>query len=128
MTVLNYTCLFVLDRRVYHLTGCYVFCCTLQNQALKFARDNIISFIHGPPGCGKTVGLSQIGVNLSATEEGRIVATAPSNIAADNIASALIKFGLSYMKVIRIYSSSMERIMRRRGISLINNFSKNPSK
>jgi len=70
-----------------------------QNKALSYAlNSNPIFLIHGPPGTGKTTTLIEI-IKHSAKCGKKVLATAESNIAVDNILS---KFITSDFKIIRL--------------------------
>jgi len=70
---------------------------------------NSVSFIHGPPGTGKTAVSAAIIVTLHHHEQGIIVAAAPSNIACDGLCLAIQKASTIFKpKVLRIYAKSRE--------------------
>jgi DNA replication protein DnaC len=48
-----------------------------------------VSFIHGPPGTGKTYNASVIVLSLSIEEQGKIIVCAPSNEGSNGIAEAI---------------------------------------
>ena len=71
----------------------------IQKDAVKFALDRCldIGIIHGPPGTGKTTTIVEI--ILQAVKRGiKVLATAPSNIAVDNLVEKLS----SKVKVVRL--------------------------
>ncbi len=57
-----------------------------------------VSLIHGPPGTGKTTVLVEI-IRQAAAAGGRVLATAPSNIAVDNILEKLEGSGLRLVRL-----------------------------
>lgn len=70
-----------------------------QQQAVSFALDKCldVSVIHGPPGTGKTTTIIEI--ILQAVKRGiKVLATAPSNIAVDNLVEKLA----GKVKVVRL--------------------------
>ncbi len=77
------------------------------------AEMNMVSIIQGPPGTGKTHTVSSLALILSIKEKNKIMLCAPSNYAADAIASTLEKLRKMHKiqtNVIRIYSKSKEKI------------------
>lgn len=57
-----------------------------------------LTILHGPPGTGKTTTLIE-GI-LQMTDQGqRVLVTAPSNAAVDNVAKGLLKFGVNILRV-----------------------------
>jgi CRISPR/Cas system-associated endonuclease/helicase Cas3 len=84
----------------------------LQQLAVTNANNNAVSIIMGPPGTGKTHTICSLALKLSLEEEGKILLCAPSNFAADAIASTLEKLSKKYKidsKILRIYSKSKEK-------------------
>jgi ATP-dependent RNA/DNA helicase IGHMBP2 len=70
-----------------------------QQQAVAAITQNKhITIVHGPPGTGKTTTLIEAIVQLTQQHE-KIVVSAPSNTAVDNIAKGLIKQGLQVLRV-----------------------------
>lgn len=70
-----------------------------QQQAVKAMLGNDqITVIHGPPGTGKTTTLSE-GIFQLAKIRGKIIVSAPSNTAVDNICKNLINLGLTVLRV-----------------------------
>ncbi len=70
-----------------------------QQEAVKaIILNDLITIVHGPPGTGKTTTLIEAIVQLSRTGE-KILVTAPSNTAVDNIAKGLIAKGLNVLRV-----------------------------
>eukprot|EP00755_Sulcionema_specki_P039134 Sspe_Gene.112238::Locus_95210_Transcript_1_1_Confidence_1.000_Length_732::g.112238::m.112238/K14326/UPF1, RENT1; regulator of nonsense transcripts 1 len=75
-----------------------------QKRAVKAALQRPVCLVQGPPGTGKTTVLVSITYNLLASFP-RVLACAPSNIAADNLAKALKRTGTT---VLRLSSKSRE--------------------
>jgi ATP-dependent RNA/DNA helicase IGHMBP2 len=69
-----------------------------QNAVQAMVVNKEILIIHGPPGTGKTTTLIEGIVQLLKKEE-KIVVTAPSNTAVDNIAKGLLAKGLNILRV-----------------------------
>jgi ATP-dependent RNA/DNA helicase IGHMBP2 len=70
-----------------------------QQQAVVAITENKqITIVHGPPGTGKTTTLVEAIVQL-VKAEGKILVSAPSNTAVDNIAKGLIDAGLKILRV-----------------------------
>ncbi len=70
-----------------------------QNQALRLALGSFPLFlIHGPPGTGKTTTLVEI-MTFLIREEKKILATADSNNAVDNIVEGLLKKGVNVTRI-----------------------------
>ncbi len=65
-------------------------------QAMVTGNEMLI--IHGPPGTGKTTTLIE-GILQLVQQEEKIIVTAPSNTAVDNIAKGLIEKGISLLRV-----------------------------
>jgi len=80
--------------------------------AVSRAKSHSVSIIHGPPGTGKTFTLASIVNILSLEEQGTILVCAPSNFAADGIASTIQNLPTGknqrLTNVLRIYSKSKE--------------------
>lgn len=70
-----------------------------QQEAVKraMAADDV-ALVHGPPGTGKTTVLVEI-IRQHASRGQRILATAPSNIAVDNILEKLLDTGLRVVRL-----------------------------
>ena len=85
-----------------------------QIKALNNIFSNVLNLIQGPPGSGKTFLSTFIAYNIfkfRKSKEDKILLCSPSNSAADNLASNLIKLNRvlrNKMKIIRIYSKSRE--------------------
>lgn len=70
-----------------------------QQQAVQAVVTNEqITIIHGPPGTGKTTTLVEAIAQLVQANE-KILVTAPSNAAVDNIAKGLLAAGLKILRV-----------------------------
>ncbi len=70
-----------------------------QRKAVKQALEtHPVFLVHGPPGTGKTTTVTEIICQL-ARHGKRILATADSNIAVDNLAEKLIESGLAVVRV-----------------------------
>ena len=70
-----------------------------QQQAVAATTQNEqITIVHGPPGTGKTTTLVEAIVQLIKSGE-KILVSAPSNTAVDNIAKGLIAEGLKVLRV-----------------------------
>jgi len=72
----------------------------------KFQRDAVVkalaakevALIHGPPGTGKTTVLVEI-VRQAVAKGARVLASAPSNIAVDNMLEKLLDTGLTVVRM-----------------------------
>lgn len=74
-----------------------------QQQAVAAIQQNeLITIVHGPPGTGKTTTLIEAIVQLIKAGE-KILVSAPSNTAVDNIAKGLIA---QHLKVLRLGNTS----------------------
>ena len=74
-----------------------------QQQAVKAVlQNNQITIIHGPPGTGKTTTLIEAVIQLVKNGE-KILVSAPSNTAVDNIAKGLIQ---QHVKLLRVGNAS----------------------
>ena len=70
-----------------------------QQQAVKAITQNEqITIVHGPPGTGKTTTLIEAILQLIKAGE-KILVSAPSNTAVDNIAKGLIKEGVKLLRI-----------------------------
>ena len=63
-----------------------------QSIAIKTSLEETLSLIVGPPGTGKTTTIASLVWNLC--EDGKVLVTAPSNFACDNLVLAIARFGL----------------------------------
>jgi ATP-dependent RNA/DNA helicase IGHMBP2 len=61
-----------------------------QIEAISFALSSTISLIHGPPGTGKTTTLAELIYQAVASHQLRVLVTAPSNVAVDNVLERLV--------------------------------------
>lgn len=86
----------------------YFYFLAFQINAMCNALKCNCSFIHGPPGTGKTFTLSEIAVTLYLLEKGKFFASAPSNVACDGICQAIAGNGKFHPKVLRIYAKRRE--------------------
>ena len=70
-----------------------------QQQAVKAVlQNNQITIIHGPPGTGKTTTLIEAVIQLIKNGE-KVLVSAPSNTAVDNIAKGLIQQNVKLLRV-----------------------------
>jgi predicted DNA helicase len=70
-----------------------------QQQAVKAILQNEqITIVHGPPGTGKTTTLIEAIIQLIKDGE-KVLVSAPSNTAVDNIAKGLIQQGVNVLRV-----------------------------
>jgi ATP-dependent RNA/DNA helicase IGHMBP2 len=70
-----------------------------QQQAVKaIVQNKDIAIVHGPPGTGKTTTLIEAIIQLIKAEE-KILVSAPSNTAVDNIAKGLILQGVKVLRI-----------------------------
>jgi predicted DNA helicase len=70
-----------------------------QHRAISAITQNeLITIVHGPPGTGKTTTLIEAIVQLVKAGE-KVLVSAPSNTAVDNIAKGLIKQGINLLRV-----------------------------
>src|ERR1043165_6125465 len=70
-----------------------------QQQAVKAILQNKqITIVHGPPGTGKTTTLIEAIIQLIKNGE-KVLVSAPSNTAVDNIAKGLIQQGVNVLRV-----------------------------
>lgn len=74
-----------------------------QEQAVKAVlENNSLTILHGPPGTGKTTTLIEAIHQLVSRDE-KVLVSAPSNAAVDNIAKGLVARG---MKILRVGNST----------------------
>ena len=70
-----------------------------QQQAVKaILQHDQLTIVHGPPGTGKTTTLIEAIVQLIKNDE-KVLVSAPSNTAVDNIAKGLIQQGIRVLRV-----------------------------
>ncbi len=70
-----------------------------QQEAVKaIVQNKDMAIVHGPPGTGKTTTLIEAIIQLINAEE-KILVSAPSNTAVDNIAKGLIQQGLKVLRI-----------------------------
>ncbi len=70
-----------------------------QQQAVAgIIQNEQITIVHGPPGTGKTTTLIEAIIQLIKTGE-KVLVSAPSNTAVDNIAKGLIQHGVKLLRV-----------------------------
>lgn len=69
-----------------------------QKAVAAIAQNNQITIVHGPPGTGKTTTLVEAIVQLIKLGE-KVLVAAPSNTAVDNIAKALLAYGVKILRV-----------------------------
>ncbi|MBI5209752.1 MAG: AAA family ATPase [Elusimicrobia bacterium] len=65
---------------------------------VKCLRAEDVALVHGPPGTGKTTVLVEL-IRQSAARGMRVLATAPSNVAVDNILEKLLGSGLRCVRM-----------------------------
>ena len=61
-----------------------------QIEAISFALSSTVSLIHGPPGTGKTTTLAELIYQAITIYKWRVLVTAPSNVAIDNVLERLV--------------------------------------
>lgn len=69
-----------------------------KNSVRKALSAVEVALIHGPPGTGKTTVLVEI-IRQTVSRGGRVLATAPSNIAVDNLVEKLLPSGLRIVRL-----------------------------
>jgi len=70
-----------------------------QSSALDLAdRAEDVALVHGPPGTGKTTVLVEA-IRRAAARGERVLASAPSNLAVDNLVERLVAVGLSCVRI-----------------------------
>ncbi|CAA9987685.1 regulator of nonsense transcripts, putative [Plasmodium knowlesi strain H] len=78
-----------------------------QIDAIKKSLVSPLSLIQGPPGTGKTLTCATLVYHLSKTKMGKVLVTAPSNVAVDQLSVRIHKTGL---KVVRLCAKSREYV------------------
>ena len=68
-----------------------------QSIAIQKGLEQTLSLIVGPPGTGKTTTIATLVTNLR--DNGKVLVTAPSNFACDNLVLAIARSGLD----VRLY-------------------------
>ena len=63
-----------------------------QSNAVQAGLQETLSLIVGPPGTGKTSTIASLVMNLC--DYGKVLVTAPSNFACDNLVLAIARTGL----------------------------------
>lgn len=69
-----------------------------QQAVVAITQNENITIVHGPPGTGKTTTLIEAIVQLIKKGE-KVLVSAPSNTAVDNIAKGLLKQGIEVLRV-----------------------------
>jgi superfamily I DNA and/or RNA helicase len=70
-----------------------------QADAVRFALDALdVALIHGPPGTGKTTTVAAL-IGEAARRRERVLATAPSNVAVDNLTETLAESGVRVVRI-----------------------------
>ena len=69
-----------------------------QEAVIAIIQNENITIVHGPPGTGKTTTLIEAIVQLTKAGE-KVLVSAPSNTAVDNIAKGLITQGIQVLRV-----------------------------
>ena len=69
-----------------------------QQAVIAITQNENITIVHGPPGTGKTTTLIEAIVQLIKARE-KVLVSAPSNTAVDNIAKGLITQGIQVLRV-----------------------------
>ncbi|CRG94113.1 regulator of nonsense transcripts, putative [Plasmodium gallinaceum] len=78
-----------------------------QIDAIKKSLLSPLSLIQGPPGTGKTLTCATLVYHLSKMNMGKILVTAPSNVAVDQLSVRIHRSGL---KVVRLCAKSRESV------------------
>ena len=78
-----------------------------QIYAVRKALTSPLCLIQGPPGTGKTLTSATIVYHMAKANQGQVLVCAPSNIAADQLASKIHETGL---KVVRVAAKSREDV------------------
>ncbi|XP_078584897.1 DNA-binding protein SMUBP-2-like isoform X2 [Branchiostoma floridae x Branchiostoma japonicum] len=70
-----------------------------QREAVQFAlRQREVAVIHGPPGTGKTTAVVEI-ITQAVKQKLKVLATAPSNVAVDNLVERLAGYGIHAIRL-----------------------------
>ncbi len=69
-----------------------------QKEAVEYGTHSEFFLLHGPPGTGKTTTLAEIIFQL-VNQGKRVLATADTNVAVDNIAEKLLNYGLNIIRI-----------------------------
>jgi ATP-dependent RNA/DNA helicase IGHMBP2 len=70
-----------------------------QAEAVRFALDALdVALIHGPPGTGKTTTVAEL-ITAAVARRERVLATAPSNVAVDNLTETLAESGARVVRI-----------------------------
>ncbi len=70
-----------------------------QRSAVRaIVQNDLLTIVHGPPGTGKTTTLTEAIVQLVNTGE-KVLVSAPSNTAVDNVAKNLLARGINILRV-----------------------------
>ena len=70
-----------------------------QREAIEFALSaKDFAVIHGPPGTGKTTTVAEL-IRQAVTRGDKVVATAPSNLAVDNLLERLLRLGVRAVRL-----------------------------
>ncbi|XP_019632697.1 PREDICTED: DNA-binding protein SMUBP-2-like [Branchiostoma belcheri] len=70
-----------------------------QREAVQFAlRQREVAVIHGPPGTGKTTAVVEI-IAQAVRQKLKVLATAPSNVAVDNLVERLAGYGVHAVRL-----------------------------
>ncbi|CRG99607.1 regulator of nonsense transcripts, putative [Plasmodium relictum] len=78
-----------------------------QIDAIKKSLLSPLSLIQGPPGTGKTLTCATLVYHLSKMNMGKVLVTAPSNVAVDQLSVRIHRSGL---KVVRLCAKSRESV------------------
>lgn len=69
-----------------------------QQAVVAITKNEQVTIVHGPPGTGKTTTLTEAIIQLIKAGE-KVLVSAPSNTAVDNIAKGLIQQGIKLLRV-----------------------------
>ena len=88
-----------------------------QRAALDLAdRAQDLTLVHGPPGTGKTTVLTEV-IRRAAARGEKVLASAPSNLAVDNLVERLVALGVDAVRVghpARVLPAVIEHTLDRR--------------